>query len=127
MVQALERVVEDLIKRLVLDIVANLTAAPSAGGTPVDTGWARANWIPHLGEPVTEPAGSRDDVSTTEQDQGLAQVLGYRLTDGPAYVTNAVPYILELNEGSSRQAPPGFVQIAIAKAVQVDLAQGFGV
>ena len=38
--------------------------------------------------------------------------------DGTAWVANNVPYITKLNGGSSKQAPSGFVQIAIARAVQ---------
>jgi hypothetical protein len=42
-VKAAEGFAEKVVRKLALDIVANLVAAPSEGGTPVDTGWARAN------------------------------------------------------------------------------------
>jgi hypothetical protein len=131
-VQSLEGFVTQLIKKLVLDIVANLQAAPTEGGTPVDTGWARANWIPNIGSPLETPAGSRE---AAEQGQlpgasaaGVARVAAtYTRAQGAVHITNNVPYILPLNEGSSKQAPRGFVQRSIVKAVTVDLARGLGV
>lgn len=130
-ITALAGFVERIIKKLALDIVANLTAAPSDGGTPVDTGWARANWIPRIGAPATGTAGTRaqaeaGNVSTLAQTLGQAVLLGYKLPMGRVYISNNVPYILRLNEGHSKQAPRGFVQKAITKAVKVDLPRGFG-
>lgn len=130
-VTSLERFVELIIRKLALDIVANLVAAPPEGGTPVDTGWARANWIPRIGEPFRGTAGTREqaeagNVSGAEQGAGQVAMLGYRLERGRVYISNNVPYIVRLNEGSSRQAPRGFVQAAVAKAVRVDLRRGLG-
>ena len=116
-VQALDRTIELVIKKLVLDIVANLQAQPQQGGTPVDTGWARANWIPKIGSPRTSPAGSPENLPS-DSATGVAEVvLGYKVIRGPVFISNNVPYIVRLNEGHSGQAPRGFVQNAIAKAV----------
>lgn len=120
-VAQLEGAVDFIIKRLVLDIVRRLVAAPSEGGTPVDTGWARANWIPSIGAPRTEPAGTRKQAEAGilpgEQQSGLAAMLSYTAARGPAHITNNVPYILALDAGHSRQAASGFVGRAIARAV----------
>lgn len=129
-VAALEGFVEQIVRKLTLDIVANLVAAPSEGGTPVDTGWARANWVPEIGRARTTTAGTyaqaaAGNASTAEQQAGAAKILSWKLKQGTIHVTNNVPYIIRLNEGSSRQAPRGFVQAAIAKAVRVDLPRGF--
>lgn len=127
-VDSLEQFIEGIIKKLTLDIVANLVKAPSQGGTPVDTGWARANWVPQIGSPAGGLSGTRDAVSPGAQTAGVATVAtSYRLSGGAVHISNNVPYIVKLNEGSSKQAPKGFVQDAIAKAVRVDLAAGFGV
>jgi len=116
---ALEGYVDGLLKRLVLNTVANLVAPPALGGTPVDTGWARANWVPRIGSSTTGAVGSRESVSTSEQQAGVASiVMGYGSKKGPAYITNHVPYIGRLNEGHSKQAPRGFVQAAIQRAVE---------
>jgi len=127
----LERFVGRIIQKIALDIVANLVASPPEGGTPVDTGWARANWVPRIGEPFRGTAGTREqaeqgNVSNSEQGAGIASVLGYTLARGRVFISNNVPYIGRLNAGSSRQAPAGFVEAAITKAVREDLARGFG-
>lgn len=117
-ITALDQFIELVMKRIVLDVVANLVRAPARGGTPVDTGWARANWVPRIGQPVTATDGSRESVSQGAQQSGLAAVAtGYKLVRGPVWISNNVPYILQLNDGSSQQAPAGFVQAAIGEAV----------
>ncbi len=106
---------ERLVRVIVLDATANLIE-----DTPVDTGWARANWIPSIGAPPSEPAGSREDVSSARaaQQQGVASIaVGYTLEQGNVSITNNVRYIRPLNEGSSSKAPAMFVQSAIARAL----------
>jgi len=125
-VSSLNGFVELLIKKVTLGIVANLVAAPGEGGTPVDTGWARANWVPNIGSPLDKVAGSREQAEKGllpgDQQQGIASVVAsYRLARGPVHITNNVPYILPLDQGHSRQAPRGFIRRAIKKAVTVDL------
>ena len=125
-VNSLGDFVDQVIKKIVLDIVANLKRAPSEGGTPVDTGWARANWIPNIGSPRSGTAGQRPDeggrADTGAQDAGVAEVLtSYTARRGAVHITNNVPYIVFLNAGTSRQAPAGFVERAIQKAVRQDL------
>lgn len=107
-----------LVQRIVLDVTANLIE-----DTPVDTGWARANWVPSIGDPFTGTAGSAQEaragvIDRSPQEQGIAQVaLGYTLSQGNITISNNVPYIRRLNEGSSSQAPAAFVQSAIARAI----------
>lgn len=120
--------VEDVIKALVLAIVANLMAAPSEGGTPVLTGWARANWIPVIGSAATQAApqpGSPVNAAQQVAAQGQAAIAviaaTYKLSMGPVSIYNNVPYILKLDAGSSRQAPKGFIRRGIEKAIRVDL------
>jgi len=125
-VSSLNGFVERIIKKLTLDIVANLVTAPGDGGTPVDTGWARANWIPQIGSPRTDVAGTRQQAEAgllpSDQASGVAAVAtGYRLGRGAVHISNNVPYILRLDQGHSKQAPKGFVRRAIRKAVTRDL------
>jgi len=119
------------MKKVVLDIVANLVSSPNTGyGTPVDTGWARTNWVPGIGTPPTGTAGSREAaeagiLDTSMQQRGLAEVAAaYKLNQGSIFISNNVPYIVLLNEGSSAQAPAGFVQNAIMKAIEIDSRRG---
>ncbi len=105
---------EDLIKQLVIETTAEVVKA-----TPVDTGWARANWIPSIGESFESTSGSKQAVTSSRQEAGVADVLAnYSLKRGNLFITNNVPYITMLNEGSSAQAPSGFVQQSIARAVK---------
>ncbi len=122
---------EQLIKKLVLDIVANLLRAPSQGGTPVDTGWARANWIPVLGRSSSRPTPQPGDAAqtkgaarqlTAQQEAAVAAiVIGYRIAKGKITIANNVPYIVRLDQGDSSQAGAGFVRRAIVRAIRVDL------
>lgn len=100
------------VQRLALEVAANLIET-----TPVATGFARANWIPSFGEPVTEPSGSPAAVSDAQQQAALVAMLAYKLSDGAAYVSNNANYIQALNDGSSSQAPSGFVEAAIERAI----------
>lgn len=116
-VKSLDGFTEKLVRRLTLNVTANLIE-----DTPVDTGWARANWVPSIGVPRRQTAGTRaaaEDgrIDYGPQAAGLADVAGYKL--GPTiFVSNNVPYITRLNEGSSRQAPAAFVQAAILRAIR---------
>lgn len=124
--RALASVVEQIVRIATLDIVANLVRAPGQGGTPVDTGWARANWIPNIGGPSTfdgTPPEDRSQVGAARsaQQSGLAAAAGFRLSQQSVVISNNVPYIGRLNAGHSMQAPANFVQAAITKAITQDL------
>lgn len=116
----IERVIERVVRVIVVNAVAELREA-----TPVDTGWARANWVPQVGVPVFRPYGAYPGKGGTAQDgfseRGLAQVAIWRFGHGPVYIVNNVPYIERLNDGSSRQAPAGFVQISIERAIRTTI------
>lgn len=94
-------------KMLVLEIDKELRK-----GTPVDTGHARRNWVPSIGSP--HGSETKDD---SAHAAGIAEVLRYQLEQGPLWVANVVPYILRLNYGHSTQAPAGFVEIAVDRAM----------
>lgn len=100
------------VAKIALDITANLVET-----TPVDTGWARSNWVPSIGAPETEVAGSPDSIDQGAQRSGQASLLGYDIARGAVFVSNNVPYIQRLNDGSSAQAPRAFVQDAVDRAV----------
>lgn len=123
----IERVVEKVVKFVTLECHANLIAAPSDGGTPIDTGFARASWMPAVGEMNPAVAGSRENVDGTAAQNGVNQIMMYHLGQGMAFVTSSVPYILKLNDGHSQQAPAGFVDAAVVRAVNsVESAFGGG-
>lgn len=85
--------------------------------TPIDTGHAQSNWILSTGAPYTGVDGSRESVSEAAQVYGLEKMARYDLgRDGKIFLVNNVPYLPDLDKGSSPQAEPGFVARAILSA-----------
>lgn len=96
-------------------------------GTPVDTGWARANWFVSVGaaEPgrhprldpaapaPTQPGGAAAEAAEAVTFAALA-IVGAQLGQ-PIHIVNDVPYIEALNDGHSRQAPAGMVDPVVAQ------------
>lgn len=86
--------------------------------TPVDTGRARVNWQVELGGPAggTLPAPQGGNAAQVAIDAGKATIAQHK--SGQAiHITNNLPYIGRLNDGSSAQAPAGFVETAIHQGV----------
>ena len=84
--------------------------------TPVDTGRAQCNWNSSIGDPdptVTEQAVRGGGPALNR----LAATVGeFQLSEGKSfYLTNGLPYIEPLNEGTSTQAPKGWIQEAVAQ------------
>jgi hypothetical protein len=98
----------DAVRRTALAINQAVVLA-----TPVDTGRARANWQVGIGEPElgatedTDPGGGE-----TVARNNL--VISGSKPEAEIHLTNNLPYIEALNEGSSSQAPAGFVEEAVA-------------
>lgn len=114
---------ESSVRKLQLGVWQSLTSA-----TPVDTGFARAGWTPSTGSPVADrlDAPPTKDAARSQgsqrQSANMARALNiastYKLEQGQVFITNAVPYIVFLNEGSSSQAPSKFVERAINAAIR---------
>jgi hypothetical protein len=130
---------EKVIGQLLLRSLQSVTAA-----TPVDTGFARGHWTPSVGAPVTAPArppkkvvltpggkvsgtgtvdrkaarseGSAARAANLAKARSLSET--YKLSMGRPYLSNNVPYIVYLNEGSSAQAGAKFIEKAVDKAVR---------
>lgn len=121
----LNRFAERLIKRLVINLTRGLRDT-----TPKLTGWASVNWIPQIGSARIAPSGTREAaqaglVSDAEQVAGLARVgTTYKLRMGAVHITNLVPYIVKLNDGSSAKAPAAFVQATIFRSIILTLSGG---
>ena len=89
--------------------------------TPVATGLARGNWRPSLNAPSTRPLTFLDPTGAATIARIIAVSRSYRLGD-TIFIVNRVPYIGDLNRGSSPQAPAGFVDTAIKAGVERGLA-----
>jgi len=79
--------------------------------TPVDTGRARNSWL------LTSDKNSFIDAQGGYSSAGTGQMGPVSNKDiETLYITNGVPYIEDLNKGSSKQAPARFVESAVLKA-----------
>lgn len=91
--------------------------------TPVKTGRARSNWLASIGKPdrstLPGPTGPAE-----ERPPGIGPVAQAAIAAAQAvilsapefpliYLSNNLPYIQRLNDGSSKQAPEAFVESAI--------------
>jgi hypothetical protein len=97
--------------------------------TPIDTSRARTNWQTIIGGPATAEVpfvmGAAGSTASQAYQRAMASAeaatkavrLGNRV-----WVSNCVPYIHELNKGTSQQAPPNFVDHA-ADAAKVRIAK----
>lgn len=85
--------------------------------TPVDTGRARANWQVGLGAPERAVREEEDPSGSGTIGRNNLVISG-RAPRQTIYLSNNVDYIGRLNEGSSSQAPAGFVEEAVAAGVR---------
>jgi hypothetical protein len=114
-------------------IIADLTQT-SPAVTAADTGTAISNWITTVGNPSedridayspspkgrfsgnawthkVDPDITRENNAPFVQEQAEAALVD-KQPGQPIYITNNLPYIGQLNDGSSTQAPGGFVERA---------------
>lgn len=77
--------------------------------TPVDTGRARWGWFLSVKVPSTEtpPEGKYGVPKINERMQAINE--NFTVSD-TLYLTNNVPYVPDLNNGTSKQAPARFVE-----------------
>ena len=86
--------------------------------TPVDTGRARANWVVGFSRPVrrarrtVDQSGGATIVENTRKIQQAKDFVN-------VWISNNLPYINELENGSSRQAPAGMARLAVNETVRV--------
>lgn len=108
--------VETAMKGLTVEVQAGLEKI-----TPVKTGWAASNWIASLEQPTTAPIGSKKAVSKNAGSISATKVAAkYRFPRfRQVHITNHVPYVQSLNDGSTptAKAPKYFVQLAVRRAV----------
>jgi len=79
-------------------------------GTPIKTGFARSCWQGGLGSiPQNQPAASPDAAHSL-----ALEVLVTAKAGDVVYLANVCPYIGPLEYGHSKQAPTGFVRLALA-------------
>jgi len=102
--------IEDHVRLLGISLFQALVS-----GTPVDTGYARGNWLIDFGRENLRTIGSRESPPGVPS---AGQVDAWRIDQGNLVFHNSVEYIVYLDAGSSAQAPQGIVDPAIAAAVR---------
>ena len=110
-----ERLADEAKARVALAIVKQLVQ-----DTPVDTSQALSNW--RVGTGSTPPPippyyagvqGSTRDASIGAAIAAAEAAIAANKSADVLVIFNAVPYIRRLNDGSSAQAPAGFIERAV--------------
>jgi hypothetical protein len=109
-----EEILDNSIRKIALDVDQNLVL-----GTPVDTGRAKANWQTSINilknnqiDWDKSTAGAAEQRAIQEAQTVLAQMPKFPVV----WIQNNLDYIERLNDGSSTQAPSGFVDTAVEAA-----------
>lgn len=80
-------------------------------GTPVDEGRARGNWFPSINTPSSAVDENSLDKSGAAAIARISATVGGAKLGDTIWLTNNLPYILPLENGHSKQAPVGMVDI----------------
>lgn len=103
-------------QKLAIDVLTGVVE-----GTPVLTGHARFGWQVSLDQPIEDTIDGVDKDGGPTISRGAA-VISQARPFSVIYISNNVPYILELEEGSSQnQAPQGMVAITLQRLEPVEL------
>lgn len=99
---------DTIVRKVTLDMYRELVLL-----SPVDTGRFRRNWfIQHEVLPVTRDDKSKSGAPAIEE--ASTEILRFKAGDG-IFIANHLPYAMELEFGSSKQAPQGMVRITVAQ------------
>lgn len=99
-----------LVKEVTEEVVSFVATA-----TPIDTGQASGNWKTSIGVPdLSVTLGAASPGISIQAAKGA--LLGLRAGQ-PVHITNNLPYITLLNQGTSKQAPSAFVEMSVMIAM----------
>lgn len=105
--KAIDEVVVVVQQRIALQLLEGVVNM-----TPVLTGRARGNWQVTIGAPTTTQLNVEDKDGGPTKTAGEA-VIQSITTLGAVYLTNNLPYITELEKGTSTKAPQGMVRVTL--------------
>lgn len=109
--EALTSEINTDIRKIAFKILRNVVVA-----TPVDTGRARGNWQIGVDRAKSEVLTVDDKSGSVSIGKGVSVLRG--VGDFKSiWITNNLPYIGKLNDGSSEQAPKKFVETSIVRAL----------
>lgn len=115
--------IDELVNRSVVNLTIEVLKE-LVNTTPIDTGMAISNWQVSLTGPVRMQIpsyvegmqGSTKNIVIANTIGQAVGILAARRPGQVIYLGNALPYIAELNRGSSSQAPSGFIDKAFMRA-----------
>jgi len=90
---------ETVVRKLAFEVYKGVTQK-----TPVDTGRAKANWMLGYGS-INSTITNNTTFTLVHPPEGSGK--------RPIYITNNLPYISKLENGSSKQAPNGMVNLTM--------------
>ena len=105
-----------------VNLIAGTFLSEVVPRTPVDTGHARRNWQVNVGAPNGQELPGVDVSGSLTITSGKSKLVASKGRNpfSLVFIENNTPYIGRLNEGSSRQAPAMFVDLAITAAVNAN-------
>lgn len=111
----IDGLVNQVKRGVALELFATLIGPPPEG-TPVKQGVARGSWnyaVNRIDTSIPErPPKGQELAAPIPGGVGANVQLGDEIN-----ISNSAPYIARLNEGSSKQTPAGFVEMATDRAV----------
>lgn len=118
--------VEGNVERAVKDC-AGAVLRSVVESTPVDTSYARSNWTPELDRAFEglfparvpgEKGSTAEETAAATIEAGTPTIEAFNIAaNREIHITNNAPHILPLNDGHSKQAPAGFVRIAVMEGL----------
>lgn len=109
--EAIDADVRQVVRRLAIGIESEAVKR-----TPVDTGRARASWntTEEVADLSVAPEGDHPAFQGDLSQHPSPTPVGYLSGEKPIYISNNIEYILDLEYGSSDQAPNGMARLAVA-------------
>ena len=112
--------VPELANKLAIKVTMTIVT-DLAHVTPVDESTAISNWQVELNTPAQSPVrafypgtkGSTYSLSAAATIDDAKAALALKKPGQPIYLSNVLRYIIRLNEGSSTQAPAGYVERSV--------------
>lgn len=118
MVTLLPSMIDELLREVFTILWLDL-AGEGDPPTPIRTGRARTAWVLDTQESEWVPPSMEDDPKSAEEILSAVRQAIERLPMSTVYfLYNNAPYIMRLERGYSRQAPQGFIAIALANMTQ---------
>ncbi len=119
----IQQAVSEIVREVALKLHENIVRR-----TPIDTGRAKSSWnisenfpdesvTPVLRDTILEQKAKGAEVLTIDNAHVAALTSQQNISQFPTvvFISNALPYIENLERGSSKQAPLGMVRISVTE------------